>query len=218
MEGLEAGIMEVLQLPLAPFLEFVKALENLRFRDAIAVGVGRPVDRLLFRYMKQRDGLCHQRARVISHLREDGNSPQAVRMCRDMEAKFLELGQTYAARAVGCGSLPLEILADSRGSAAEMATIARDLEGALASQAPRRPQAPSPSDPKLLAALDRLGFASTDLTRLSAKAVGDRFRERAIQFHPDTKSQKDKGFYEDQMQRLNEAKDLLMAHLEGGAR
>lgn len=223
-KGLKAGVLEVLQLPFAPLVEFARAFDNIRWRDAIAVGIGTSVDRLVYRYMEQRGELYRQREQVIDQVKLEGNSPKAVRLFREMEVKFLELGTAYSSRAIGCGSLPLEILADSKVSATEMGSIARDLDGALlrtqASVRPPSGPAPAPpvTDPRLLAALDRLGFTLADLPRLSPRAIGDRFRERALQFHPDTKSPKDKGFYEDQMQRLNEAKDLLSGYLGGGER
>ena len=87
-------------------------------------------------------------------------------------------------------------------------------------------QAGTPRDPvalpdaKLLTALDRLGFSLEHAAGMDRKTIMAHYRELARRFHPDVHNtqdqaqyEADKAFYEDQMKKLNEAKDFLLARL-----
>lgn len=211
MNGISAGVLEVLQLPFAPFVEFLKAFEDIRMADAMAVGTGDSMDRLMVRFGDQMEALYRQRERVFDGIRAGGNSPESVAQVKRLASQFGEFGSRFIEQEGLTGDLAMEVLKVTGNAADELRAFARDLEADLLGGRPSA--APSVPDAKLLTALDRLGFSLEDLPKLDAKLVHERFKERAIQFHPDTKPEQDKAFYEDQMKQLNEAKDLLTAHL-----
>ncbi len=215
MHAVTEGVLEVLQLPFAPFVEFVKAFDDIRFGDAVAVGTGDSIDRLIVRFSREMEGLRLQGDQAIEKVQREGASPEGASVFHGLATKFLAVGKAYASEVSGHGDLALEISATTREDAEKMEAIAREIEAALHSnQGTTSSQTASALDPKLLTALDRLGFSPDDIETLNAKTLNVRYLERARQFHPDTKEEAVKSFYLDQMKRLNEAKDLLTAYLE----
>ena len=223
MNGLSAGVLELLQLPFAPLIEFARALDGFKLDGPQAskeietdpeFDHGESVDEIHLRlYLKERDPIYRRREILFEQALNEGPSVRTLTEFRAMAHEFQELGRKTV-RSIhqngGATKFADEIYQETETDAARMNDLADDIEEILSN--------PSPSatmpDPKVLAALDRLGFCLDDLASLTQRAVQDRFRDRAIRFHPDTKGEAEKEFYEDQMKRLNEAKDLLFARLE----
>jgi len=223
MNALSAGVLDLLQLPFAPLIEFVKALDGFNLDSPSPSKKIRPdsgpnrgglvEDIHLGLYLKERDPIYRRREILFERALNDGPSIRTLAEFRAMAHEFQELGRRMA-RSIdqerGAATFAQKIVLETESDAARMNDLADDMEEILSS--------PSPSatmpDPKMLAALDRLGFSLEDLANLTQQAVQNRYRERAKRFHPDTKGDGEKAFYEDQMKRLNEAKDLLIASLE----
>lgn len=222
MNGLSAGVMEILKLPFAPFVEFARALEGLelgaspRRENYAGPGVSErnlAIERVVSEFNQQMERLFTERELLITGLNGEGLSRMAVQRLRELAAQFKSLGNTYAPLVYDQKQLSLEMASTAFNASNELNSFAQKLEDELL-HGNNAPSSSTPPDPKLLTALDRLGFSMEDLSSLDPKAVSERFKERAIQFHPDTKSEKERPFYEEQMKRLNEAKDLLTTYLE----
>jgi len=160
------------------------------------------------------EALHSERSMLFERLQNGGDPASGPSQLRSLATTYRALARAYQNAFSGYPQVKFEVETNTIGAALELEGLASHLEDILDGH-DRSSDSSAMPDPKLLTALDRVGLSLDDLPKLTVKMVQERFRERARRFHPDTKDDSDKAFYEDQMKKLNEAKDMLLQHIGG---
>jgi hypothetical protein len=197
-----ALIAEIPRVLFAPLIELGSVFEDLDMASAAAAS-GTRLDRLRVEFNRRLEGLYQERELLLQRIERGQVSPQDADRLRNLASDFWALRESYLVSMDGDHQVD-EI---TYRAATQLEGWAKDLESAFQDKKATYTNMP---DPKVLTALDRLGFTLENLSGLTHLLINTHYKERARRFHPDTKDASDKAFYEEEMKKLNEAKDLLL--------
>ena len=199
-----AVLMDVLRLPFSPLIELPDVFTDLDLATAVADGTGSRADRQRVEFNARLEALYREREPWLERLDRGDISEPDLGLLRQLAARFRSLGNDYQ-------DDDNEGLNITRQAADQLEGWAQEVEAAFREGGPPPgTSANAMPHPKLLTALDRLGFNLDKLGVLTQQQINQNYKERARRFHPDTKDAGDKAFYEEQMKNLNEARDLLL--------